>query len=73
MTYEAAAYTNAHPALTAPMMAEVTKVPLEVMRKISRAPGATTSDPAMLQPVIDVAVKYKMLPRAFPAREVYLT
>jgi NitT/TauT family transport system substrate-binding protein len=73
VTYEAAAFTNAHPALTAPMMADVTKVPLEVMRKINRAPGATSSDPGLVQPVIDVAVKYKILPRVFPAREVFLS
>jgi NitT/TauT family transport system substrate-binding protein len=73
VTYEAAAYTNAHAALTAPMMAELTKMPVDVLRKISRAPGATTSDPALLQPVIDVAVRYKILPRAFPAREVYIS
>lgn len=71
VTYEAATYTNAHPAQTAPMMAQVTKIALETMRKIARPPGATTSDPGLLQPVIDAAAKYKNLPRAFPAKDAY--
>lgn len=69
--YEAATYTNAHPDETAPMMAEVTKLPLDVMHKMSRAPAATTSDPALIQPVIDVAAKYAYIERAFPAAELF--
>lgn len=71
ITYEAATYTNAHPAETAPMMAEVTKMSLETMHKINRAPGGTSSDPSLLQPVIDVAAKYKYIERDFPAKEAY--
>jgi hypothetical protein len=28
-------------------------------------------DPALIQPVIDVLVTYKMLPRTFPASELF--
>jgi NitT/TauT family transport system substrate-binding protein len=73
ITYEAATYTNSHPAQTAPMMAQVTKIPLETLQKIARPPHATTSDPALLQPLIDVAAKYKNIPRAFPAKEAYFS
>lgn len=73
VTYESAAYTNAHPAETAPMMAAITKIPLAVMRKMSRAPGATSSDPALLQPVIPVAAKYGNIPHAFVASDAYFT
>lgn len=69
--YEAATYTNAHPDETAPMMAEVTKLPLDVMRKMARAPAATNSDPALIQPVIDVAARYGYIERAFPAAELF--
>lgn len=73
VTYEAAAYTNGHPAQTAPLIARMTKIPIEIMHKIARAPGATSSDPALIQPVIDLAARYKNLPRAFPAREMYVS
>lgn len=73
VTYEAARYTNTHHAETAQMMADVTKIPVETIRKINRPPGATSSDPALLQPVIDAAAKYKNIPRAFPAKEIYLS
>jgi NitT/TauT family transport system substrate-binding protein len=70
-TYEAATYTNGHHAETMAMMSDVTKIPIEVFRKMSRVPHSTTSDPSMLQPVIDVAAKYKNISRAFPAKEAY--
>lgn len=70
-TYEASAYTNAHHAETEALMADVTKIPLEVIHKMVRGICATTSDTAMLQPVIDTAAKYGTIARAFSAREVY--
>jgi len=73
VTYDAAAYTNAHHAETAAMMADVTKIPLEIISKISRNTSATNSDPGLLQPVIDVAAKYKSIERWFPAKEAYFT
>jgi NitT/TauT family transport system substrate-binding protein len=71
--YETAAYTNGHTAETAPMMARVTKIPPETFAKISRAPTATSPDPSYLQPLIDVAARYKSLPRAFSAKELYFS
>jgi NitT/TauT family transport system substrate-binding protein len=71
VTYEAATYTNAHHAETAPMMAEITKIPLAVYQKMTRVTAATTSDPNLIQPAIEVAARYKNIPRAFPAREAY--
>jgi len=71
VTYEAATYTNTHHAETAQMMADVTKIPLETIRKINRAPGSTTGDPALLQAVIDAAAKYGNITQAFPAKDIY--
>jgi NitT/TauT family transport system substrate-binding protein len=68
--YESATYTNAHPDETAPMMAEVTKMSTETIRKMSRAPAAATSDAALIQPVIDVAARYGYIARSFPASEL---
>jgi NitT/TauT family transport system substrate-binding protein len=71
VTYEAAAYTNSHRSETVALMSEVTKIPPAIFRKITRYEASTTTDPASLQPLIDVAARYKFLPRAFPARQAY--
>jgi NitT/TauT family transport system substrate-binding protein len=74
VTLEAGAYTNTHHADTVAMMSEVTKIPMDIFRKMVRVEATTpaTADPNLLQPLIDVAAKYKNIPRAFPAREMYL-
>lgn len=71
VTYEAASYTNGHHDETAQMMADVTKQPIEIFRKMPRPPGATTGNPALLQPVIDMAAKYGNIAHAFPAKDAY--
>jgi NitT/TauT family transport system substrate-binding protein len=73
VTYEAAAYTNAHRAETAAMMADATKIPLETILKVTRATAATSGDPSLIQPCIDLAAKYKYIPHAFTAKDVYFT
>ena len=72
-TYESAMYTNAHPNDTAPLVAERTKIPLAVIQKMTRAHTATSTDPAMHQPVIDVAAKYGQIGRSFPAKDIFLS
>lgn len=71
VTYESAKYTNVHHAETEQLMSDFTKIPLDVMRKINRPPGATTGDPGLLQPVIDFAAKYGNIPHAFAAKDAY--
>jgi ABC-type nitrate/sulfonate/bicarbonate transport system substrate-binding protein len=71
VTYETAAYTNTHHAETAPMMSEITKIPLPLFQKMARAEDGTSHDPGLLQPLIEAAAKYKNIPRAFPAKEMY--
>ena len=73
VTYAAAAYTNAHHAETAPMMADVTKIPLAVISKMARVNGATSGDPALIQPAINAAAKYNNISRAFPAKDAYFS
>jgi NitT/TauT family transport system substrate-binding protein len=71
VTYDAARYTNTHRAETVAMMSEITKISPAVFAKIVRVSHSTSTDPSMLQPVIDVAAKYKNIPRAFPAKDAY--
>jgi NitT/TauT family transport system substrate-binding protein len=70
-TYETALYTNKHPADTAPLVADMTKIPVEVIRTMVRAHSATTSEPSMVQPVIEVIAKYGLIPKTFPAKDIY--
>lgn len=71
VTYASAAYTNAHKSETIAVMAEMTKIAPATYTKMIRGDGATTSDPALLQPIIDMAVHYKAIDRPFPAKEMY--
>lgn len=68
--YEAAAYANKHHAETAAMMADATKIPVETFERMPRVDGATSLNPALFQPVIDAAAKYKLIAHRFPARDM---
>ena len=68
---QAAQYTNAHHHETAAMVAQFTSIPVDVIEHMQRTPSATTMlEPSLLQPVIDAALKYKIIPSGFPAAEM---
>jgi NitT/TauT family transport system substrate-binding protein len=71
ITYQAAAYANSHHAETAALMSQFSKVPVEVYQKMARVESATSSDPALLQPFIDAAAKYKLISNPFPAKDLF--
>ncbi len=73
ITYEAAGWCNAHQPETAAMMSEITKIPLAVFQKMARIEGTTTHDPGLLQPVMDLGLRYNVLPRPFPVKELYFS
>ena len=52
------------------MVAELLKFPLPLVEKMSRAVAGTSLNLSEIQPLIDVAVKYSVIPRAFPAKEL---
>jgi NitT/TauT family transport system substrate-binding protein len=62
------AYTNAHPEATAKMMADATSVPLDVFLKTPRLHSAASLSSSAIQPYIDIAARYGMIPQAFPAQ-----
>jgi NitT/TauT family transport system substrate-binding protein len=66
----AGTYANAHHAETAPIMAEFTKIPVDVMLRMPRALQGVTLSVGLIQPVIAAAAKYGVLKRAFPASEI---
>ena len=66
----AAIYANAHPADTFPLLAKFTDLPPEVVAKTKPSVWAVSLEPALIQPYIDAAAKYKFIPQAFPARDL---
>jgi ABC-type nitrate/sulfonate/bicarbonate transport system substrate-binding protein len=67
---EASAYTNAHLAETVDMIATFTSVSPKDVAAMTRVTCGTKLDPAEIQPVVDVAAKYKIIPAGFDAREM---
>jgi NitT/TauT family transport system substrate-binding protein len=67
---DATVYTNAHHAETAQLVADATKIPVDVVRRMGRVDSAVTLDPAQIQPLIDASAKYKLISSAFPAKEL---
>lgn len=67
---QAAGYTNAHPAETAPLLADFSSIPLSVIEHMPRVRNGTTVSASQIQPVIDAAAKFKMIDHSFPAQEI---
>jgi NitT/TauT family transport system substrate-binding protein len=66
--YDAAKFANGHPGDTAPMMSDLTKVPMSIYQTMPRVGAATSTNPRDWQPLIDAAAKYGVIPHAFPAK-----
>lgn len=62
---EAARWANGHPAQTAGILARDAKLSVT-----HRQVYGLSLDPALLQPVLDVAVRYGVIPTAFPVSEM---
>jgi NitT/TauT family transport system substrate-binding protein len=71
--YQSASYANKHHAETAPMIADMTKIPVETIERMPRTDGSTSTDPKQIQPLIDAAAKYKLIPESFPAKDLIWT
>lgn len=64
---ETAAWANKNPEKSGSILAKYTKIPPAVIPKMTRARYAESLDPALVQPVVDLAVKYGGL-EPFPAQ-----
>jgi NitT/TauT family transport system substrate-binding protein len=60
--YDAARWTNANPELSAPILEKYSKLDPDRVKSMTRATMATSLDPALLQPVIDAAAQFKLIP-----------
>jgi NitT/TauT family transport system substrate-binding protein len=67
---EGAVYSNTHPAETVPLLVSFSGMDPTVAAEMHRTITATSFDPSRIQPIIDLAAKYKIIPRAFNAREM---
>jgi NitT/TauT family transport system substrate-binding protein len=66
----AAAYANAHARELIPMISSFSHIPEDVLATMQIVQIAPTLDPALIQPIINAAAKYKVIPQAFPAKEL---
>jgi len=67
---QAAAYTNAHLAETLPLFIAYSGMDAETATKMRHALIATTFDASDIQPVVDMAAKYKVIPHGLDAHEM---
>ena len=68
--YETARWANAHHGDSAPILAKYSKLELERIGAMTRISYATTFDPGLIQPVLDIAFKYKQLEKAVKAKDL---
>lgn len=67
---ESAAYTNTHANETLRDLVDYTGIDPALAAKMKRATFTTTLSESDIQPVIDVAAKYRAIDKAFPASEI---
>jgi NitT/TauT family transport system substrate-binding protein len=67
---EASAYTNTHLAETVDMISKFTSVSPDDITHMTRVTCGTKLDPAQIQPIVDLAVKYQIIPARFDAKEM---
>jgi NitT/TauT family transport system substrate-binding protein len=69
---QGAIYANAHGNELIPLLVTNTGMEPDVAAHMRRAMNGVNFDPSQVQPVIDVAAKYKVLPHGFDAHEMFL-
>lgn len=66
----ATTYTNAHPSATIDLLAKFLGMDVTSIAHIKRAVTGTVLDPRLIQPMIDAAARYNVIPKSFPAEEL---
>jgi NitT/TauT family transport system substrate-binding protein len=67
---EAGTYVSTHEAETAPMLAQFAGLDPAAMGQVKHAERMTAILPADIQPIIDAAFKFKVIPKSFPAQDI---
>jgi NitT/TauT family transport system substrate-binding protein len=68
--YDTARWANAHQNESAVILSKYTKIDVDKIRSMARARYATTLQPQLIQPVLDMAFTYGGLPRHVDASEM---
>ena len=63
-------YVNGHYLEMVPLLADFTKIPAEVLAKMTPSQAAPSLTPGVLQPLIDAAVKFHRIPAAVKAQDM---
>ena len=67
---QGAVYSNAHEAETLPLFVTYSGMDAQVATQMHKTITATTFDPLQIQPIIDLAAKYKIIPQRFEAKDM---
>jgi NitT/TauT family transport system substrate-binding protein len=67
---QAAAYVNDHPEQSVGALSKFTGISADVIAKMTRAQMGTVLDPKLIQPVVDVCVRYKVIPAPINAADM---
>jgi NitT/TauT family transport system substrate-binding protein len=67
---QASAYTNTHPADTLDLLISFTGIEPQAAKNMARMVNGTTVSAQDIQPVIDIATKYNLIPKSFNAQEI---
>ena len=68
--HDSAIYNNSHLTQTIPMISAFSSVPPDVIARTTRSVDGEYVAPQFIQPLIDFAAKYGMIPHSFPAEEI---
>jgi NitT/TauT family transport system substrate-binding protein len=73
MIRHTATWVNANPKPSAAILSKYLHIPLDTIERMHRTRMATSLDASMIQPVVDAAARYKLIPRGFAASELVAT
>jgi len=65
--YETARWANTHHEQSAELLSQFSRIDLQTIRWMARTPFATSLDPLLIQPQLDLAFKYHVIDRALSA------
>ena len=68
--FDAAKWANTHHAQSAVLENKITKIPLHVANAMVRNPFATTFDPRLIDPVLALGARYKLMDRVVGTAEI---
>ncbi len=67
VVYETAQWANTHHDETAPLLASFLKLDVAQVKSTPRAAFATSLEPKLMQPVLDIALRYNVLEKPVEA------